>query len=71
MKLLSMRKLTHLISCCTDNEKADFLSSHRVALPRETEMNFLFLEVKAERIVDESDCLSLLCGILVYNVLKS
>ena len=53
------------------SEKPDFFSSVRVALCPVTEMNFFSLELKVERIVNYNDCLSLSCGMLVYNVLKS
>ena len=53
------------MSCCNERENAYFLLSVKYALLPLRDMNLLRRELKADRMVEASDCLSLLCGILV------
>ena len=66
-----MRKLIHSINCWSEKEFEDFLESVKEAFFRQTLINFLRRELKADRIVELSYLFNLSCGILVYRVLKS
>ena len=59
------------MSCCTESENDDLRVSVKMAFLPVTEMKFFLREVNVERMVEDNDCLSLSCGMLVYKVLKS